>query len=109
METQKPGLGSIVPLAPARVVARLELPPRVRRARDRRALTVRGVTRVRPRSVGGVLQGIQRDEQKRASATPTMSPDSRSAAPIKGNTCRLEATKCFCPERKSGCGSMSTK
>ena len=36
----------------------------VRRARDRRDMTVRSLVRVGPRSVGGVLQGTQRDAQK---------------------------------------------
>ena len=44
-----------------------------------------------------------------ASATPTRSPGSRSATRIKGSTCRPEATKCFCPEKMSGCSSMSTR
>ena len=42
-------------------------------------------------------------------ATPTRSPGSRSATPVKGSSCRPQATKCFCIERMLGCGSMSTR
>ena len=42
-------------------------------------------------------------------ATPTRSPGSRSVTPVKGNSCRPEATKCSCIERMLGCGSMSTR
>ena len=42
-------------------------------------------------------------------ATPTRSPDSRSATPVKGSTCRPEATKCSCIEKRPGCGNMSTR
>ena len=42
-------------------------------------------------------------------AIPTRSPGSRSATPVKGSTCRPEATKFSCIAKRPGCGSMSSR
>ena len=99
---------SIVPVAPARAAPRARLPH----------LCQANSIRLRPGSPqtgqGGVPQRGWRVARHlaRCSNVEGERPQRghpRSVTPVKGSTCRPEATKYSCIERVPGCGSMSTR